>query len=136
MKAGIFKGELDEESLLRRIAEGNVGALLTFRGVVRPFSEGKRVIKLYYDYYEELAVKQLEEIRREAIEKFGVIDALVFHRVGEAKVGDLVLFVVVASERRKNGFEALRWIVDRVKSGVAIWKKEYFEGEERWVEPD
>ncbi len=136
MKSGIFRGSLDEESLLDSLAEGNVGAILTFRGVVRPFSEGKKVVKLYYDYYEELALKQLEEIRKKAIRKFEIVDAIVYHRVGEAKVGDLVLFVAVASERRKAGFEALRWIVDEVKSGVAIWKKEYFEEGERWVEPD
>ncbi len=137
MKVGLFRESVDLESLRKKLSsQGNVGAVLTFTGIVRPYSEGKKVVKLYYDYYEELALKQLAEIRDEALKRFNLIDALIYHRVGEAKVGDLVLVVMVASERRKNGFEALTWIVNRVKSGVAIWKKEYFEGGERWVEPD
>ncbi|MDK2384427.1 MAG: molybdenum cofactor biosynthesis protein MoaE, partial [Candidatus Korarchaeota archaeon] len=103
--------------------------------VIRETSPHGRVKFLYYDFYPEMAGRALEEIRRKAVEKFGLVDATILHRVGEVPVGETALLVITASEHREAAFEAARWMVDEVKRSAAIWKKEVFiGGEERWVE--
>ncbi len=136
-RSGIVEGPIDEEAEMRSVAEGRteVGAIVTFRGVIRETSPHGRVKLLYYDFYPEMAGKALEEIRRKAIEKFGLVDATLLHRVGEVPVGETALLVIAASEHREAAFEAARWMVDEVKRSAAIWKKEVFVGGgERWVE--
>jgi len=111
-----------------------IGGIVMFVGVVRSISRGKEVAKLSYDVYEEMALKVLEDVRREAMERFGVIDAFIIHRVGEVKVGEVSLVVIAADEHRANAFKAAAWIVDEVKRRVPIWKKEYYtDGTAKWI---
>ena len=136
-RSGIVDGPIDEETEIRAIAQGKteVGAIVTFKGVIREKSPHGRVEKLYYDFYPEMASAALEEIRRRAIERFGLVDATLLHRVGEVPVGETALLVIAASEHREAAFEAARWMVDEVKRTAAIWKKEIFVGGGgRWVE--
>ncbi len=136
-RSGIVEGPIDEESEIRSLVKGKteIGAIVTFRGVIRETSPHGRVKMLYYDFYPEMAGRVLEEIRTEAIERFGLVDATLLHRVGEVPVGETALLVITASEHREAAFQAAGWMVDEVKRSAAIWKKEVFaEGGERWVE--
>ncbi|MCD6348399.1 MAG: molybdenum cofactor biosynthesis protein MoaE [Candidatus Korarchaeota archaeon] len=128
--AYVTESPIDTERELKLISSTseNIGAIVTFRGVVRGVSGGKEIDKLFYDYYPEMASDSLRKIRKEAISRFGLIDATVIHRVGEVGVGELALLVVTASEHRKEAFAAAQWIVDEVKRSTAIWKKEIFKG--------
>ncbi len=124
--------EAELNSLLK--ASNEIGAIVTFRGVIRGSSDGKEIEKLYYDYYPEMAERSLREIREKAISRFDVMDATIVHRVGEVKVGDIALLVITAAKHRKEAFDAAQWIVDEIKRSVAIWKKEIFkEGGGKWV---
>ncbi len=128
--AYVTESPIDTERELKLISSTseNIGAIVTFRGVVRGVSGEKEVDKLFYDYYPEMASDSLRKIREEAISRFGLIDATVIHRVGEVSVGELALLVITASEHRKEAFAAAQWIVDEVKRSTAIWKKEIFKG--------
>jgi len=111
-----------------------VGSISIFIGVVRGKGEGgERVIKLEYDHHPYLARKVLERIVKEAIEEYGLIDAIAEHRVGEVKAGEEALYVLVASKHREEGFKALKRIVEGIKSKVPIWKKEVTDKGCRWV---
>lgn len=114
----------------------NCGAVITFEGIVRGDKVGNtRVKKINYESYEYMADKEIEKIRREAIEKFKLHDVLIKHRLGEVKVGETALFVAVLSEHRKEGFKAIDYIVDNVKKKAPIWKKEILENKQsRWKE--
>lgn len=137
-RAELIINEIDISSEIRRIISSSdrIGGIACFIGVVRGISEGKKVVKLYYDYYPELAEKNIKEIREKAIKDFNLIDATLLHKVGEAKIGEVVLLAIAASEHRDEAFKAARWMVEEVKKGIAVWKKEYFEEGERWVSPD
>jgi molybdopterin synthase catalytic subunit len=106
---------------------------VTFLGTTRVFSEGKRVVKLEYEAYEEMALKKLEEVRQEMRAEFGIDDVAIAHRIGPVDIGQISLVVAVASPHRKEAFLACHKVVDRVKEIVPIWKKEVFEDGSRWV---
>ncbi len=111
-----------------------IGAVVTFRGIIRGSSNGKEIEKLYYDYYPEMVEKSLRDMRDQAISHFGIIDATIIHRVGEVKVGELALLVITVAKHRKEAFNAAQWIMDEIKKSAAIWKKGIFkEGGEAWI---
>ena len=86
------------------------------------------------EVYPEMAEKQLEAIRGEAIEKFGVEDILVVHRYGDLKVGDNIVLVAVSAGHRAEAFDACRYVIDELKKRVPIWKREHTPSGARWVE--
>ncbi|HZA23738.1 MAG TPA: molybdenum cofactor biosynthesis protein MoaE [Dehalococcoidia bacterium] len=124
---------LEPESITSQVRKDTNGAVVTFLGTTRVFSEGKRVVKLEYEAYEEMALKKLEEVRQEVRAEFGIDDVAIAHRIGPVDIGQISLVVAVASPHRKEAFLACHKIVDWVKQIVPIWKKEVFEDGSRWV---
>nr|MDA3872535.1 ThiF family adenylyltransferase [Kiritimatiellia bacterium] len=56
------------------------------------------------------------------------------HRVGPVDLGERAIWVGVTAEHRQEAFLACRWIMDRIKERVPVWKKESFvEGTHEWV---
>ncbi len=124
---------LDPERITSEVRRDTNGAVVTFLGTTRVFSEGKRVVKLEYEAYEEMALKKLEEVRQEMRAEFGIDDVAIAHRIGPVDIGQISLVIAVASPHRKEAFLACHKVVDRVKEIVPIWKKEVFEDGSRWV---
>ena len=118
---------------LKRITD-EVGAIAIFVGVVRGKRNDEKVLRLEYEAYEELASKVAEKIIEDAKTKYGIIDACIQHRIGTAKVGGDVMYVLVASKHRAEAFQALSEIVERIKRELPIWKKEVTEKGSYWVE--
>ncbi|MGD0788166.1 MAG: molybdenum cofactor biosynthesis protein MoaE [Terracidiphilus sp.] len=117
---------IDAERLIAAAKKGEDGAVVVFDGIVRNNSHGRRTLYLDYEAYEELAVKQMRELTREAIERFGIRDALIVHRLGRIRVGETSVLIVVSAAHRGPAFEACRWLIDTLKKTVPIWKKETF----------
>ena len=109
------------------------GAIVTFLGTTRDVTDGKKVLRLEYEAYSELAEKMLLQIIDEATSKFGVSQVSIAHRIGQLEIGEISLVVAVGSEHRKEAFLASQYIVDRIKIIVPIWKKEIYEDGEIWV---
>jgi len=110
------------------------GACVSFEGWVRNHADGRAVLRLEYEAYEALAVKEGERILDEAVEQFGVTRALCLHRLGVLSVGEIAVWVGVASAHRDAAFAACRYVIDEVKQRVPIWKKEFFaDGDSGWV---
>jgi len=124
---------LDPDQTTAKVRQDTNGAVVTFLGTTRLFSEGKRVVKLEYEAYEEMALKKLEEIRQEMMAEFGIDNIAISHRVGPVDIGQISLVVAAASPHRREAFFACHKTVDRVKEIVPIWKKEVFEDGSRWV---
>ena len=111
------------------------GAYVAFEGWVRDHNEGRRVLRLEYEAFERLGVKEGERIIREAEEAFRCRHGcIVSHRLGQLEIGDLAVIVGVSSPHRSEAFAACRYIIDEVKHRVPIWKKEHYEeGDSGWV---
>lgn len=124
---------LNPEEITDRVRQDANGAVVTFLGTTRDFSEGKRVVHLEYEAYEEMAYKKLEEIRQELRSEFGLEDIAISHRIGPVEIGQISLVVAVASPHRKEAFLACHEAVNRLKQIVPIWKKEVFEDGAHWV---
>jgi molybdopterin synthase catalytic subunit len=110
------------------------GALCVFTGIVRNHNDGKSVLYLEYEGYEEMVVSIFTEIETEAREKFGVTSVRIVHRLGRMEIGDTSVAVAVASPHRKEAFEACRFAIDTLKHKAPIWKKEFYADGSSWLE--
>jgi molybdopterin synthase catalytic subunit/molybdopterin converting factor small subunit len=110
------------------------GAVVVFEGIVRNHSRGRRTLYLEYEAYEPMAVSKMEEVGREAREKFSIDRIGVIHRLGRLEIGETSVAILVTSAHRPAAFDACRYAIDRLKQIVPIWKKEYFEDGAVWAE--
>ncbi len=110
------------------------GALVVFEGVVRNHANGKSVRFLEYDAYEPMALKKIEEIGRQAKEAFDIRAIAIVHRLGHLDIGECSIVIAVASAHRAPAFDACRFAIDAIKRYVPIWKKEFCEDGEVWIE--
>jgi molybdopterin synthase catalytic subunit len=110
------------------------GGYVSFEGWVRNRNEGQQVLRLEYQAYEALALKEGQRIVAEALEQFPIDHAACIHRVGALEIGELAVWVGVSSGHRDEAFQACRYIIDEIKHRVPIWKKEhYVSGDSGWV---
>jgi len=108
--------------------DGSNGSLFVFTGIVRRDKTKKGVVKeIIYEAYEEMAEKEIEKITKKVSKKFKVGDIFIKHRIGSLLVGEISLLVAVLSPHRKEGIQAVDYVVDKIKKNVQIWKKEIFE---------
>jgi molybdopterin synthase catalytic subunit len=110
------------------------GALCLFVGVVRDHNGGRRVLRLEYEAYEEMALLLMEKIAAEARERWRITEVRIVHRLGRLEVGEASVAVAVASPHRREAFEACRYAIDTLKAGVPIWKKEFYADGEVWLD--
>ncbi len=125
---------IDSTALVASIRGDADGAVTLFLGTVRDSNRGRRVLHLEYEAYEEMAVRQMERIVELASNKFAVDGVSVVHRTGRLTIGEASVAIAVAAPHRGAAFDACRFVIDRVKEEVPIWKKECFEGGEVWIE--
>ncbi|MGA2569523.1 MAG: molybdenum cofactor biosynthesis protein MoaE [Terracidiphilus sp.] len=109
------------------------GAVVVFDGIVRNHSRGRRTLYLDYEAYEEMAVRQMEELGQKARGRFGVRHVTLVHRLGRLEIGETSVLIVAASAHRSAAFEACRWLIDSIKQSVPIWKKETFADGAVWA---
>lgn len=132
----ITKEDISIDSEIKKIKEASqrIGGIVTFLGTCRDFSRGKKIKKLVFEHYPDMAVEKLKELRENALENFDIIDVSITHRFGEIEAGESIVLIVVGAEHRKDAFLACKWLIDRLKKDVPIWKKEITTNGEIWVE--
>lgn len=125
---------IDADAARRELLDFGAGAFISFEGWVRDHNEGQEVIRLEYEAFQELAVKEGTRIVAEALRRFQVLHALCIHRVGSLELSDMAVWVGVSSAHRGEAFDACRFIIDEVKHHLPIWKKEHYRsGDSGWV---
>ena len=129
---------IDLDQVTAKVNEPRAGGIVTFAGVVRDNNLGRQVSYLEYEAYPEMAETKLRQIVAEARERWPAIRGVaVVHRTGHLKIGEMAILVAVGSPHRNDGaFEAARYIIDRTKEIVPIWKKEVWVDGEEWLEGD
>lgn len=122
------------DALRARLADDHCGGYVAFEGWVRDHNAGRSVLRLEYEAYEALALKEGERILTEAADRWPVRAAGCVHRTGSLAIGDVAVWVGVSAAHRDEAFQAARYIIDEVKVRVPIWKKEHFtDGDSGWV---
>ncbi len=109
------------------------GGITTFVGVVRNENAGRRVLRLEYEGYEPLALRAFERIGTETTDRWDVRVAL-HHRLGTLQIGEASVMIATASPHRADAFAACRYVIERVKQIAPVWKHEFFEGGDVWIE--
>lgn len=115
------------------VARPFAGALTVFEGRVRDHTGDRKVAYLEYEAYPEMALKKLIETASAAEEKWADTSVAIHHRYGKLDIGEIAVAIAVSSPHRAEAFDACRWVIDRLKENVPIWKKEVGPGGESWV---
>lgn len=109
------------------------GGIDVFVGTVRNHTAKKTVNQLDFSAYGPMALKEMEKIARQALETYEVHKIAIHHAEGILKIGDIPVIIAVSAAHRAAAFDACKFAIDRLKETVPIWKKEYFEDGEVWV---
>ncbi len=131
--SGLFSERLDVAALVASIRRQDCGGVVVFEGRTRSPDGGRLVDRLEYEAHERLATQQLDTLAREAAERHGLGGVLVVHRIGAVPAGDVSVVIAAAAPHRGEAFDAVRTLIDRVKSEAAIWKKEFTSTGASWV---
>ncbi|HEY2154427.1 MAG TPA: molybdenum cofactor biosynthesis protein MoaE [Isosphaeraceae bacterium] len=132
----ITQNPLDHAAITEGVRSNQAGAVCSFLGTVREMTGDRRTSSLDYEAYPEMALKKLAELEAEARTRWPIIEAALVHRVGHLDLGEISVVVAVSCPHRGQAFEACRWLIDRLKEVVPIWKKEVWaDGTEEWVHP-
>ncbi|MFD0761872.1 molybdenum cofactor biosynthesis protein MoaE [Lutibacter aestuarii] len=115
------------------VQDASCGGIALFVGTVRNTTKNKEVTLLDFSGYEPMAVKEMQKIANQALEKFSIHKIAIHHAVGELKIGDIPVIIAVSSAHRKAAFEACEFAINTLKETVPIWKKEHFADGEVWV---
>src|SRR5208337_4300694 len=110
------------------------GAVAIFDGIVRNQPRGRQTLYLDYTGYEPMALRQMEQLARQALAAYAIRDVRIVHRLGRLHIGESSVYIVVAAAHRAAAFDACRWLIDTLKKTVPIWKREYFEDGAVWAD--
>ncbi len=140
VKSGIYnKGEIELENIIKSLKANpkikKAGSIHVFTGIVRDSSiNGKPVVRMKIDAYDELANKSIFEICERLKQEKGIINVKIVHLKGEFELSEDLVYVVVASAHRKEGFDVISKAVDMYKKEIAVWKREDFtDGTSEWI---
>lgn len=130
----IVSEKIDITKILQSVEDNSAGGIDMFIGTTRDNSKGKSVLRLEYEAYIPMALKKMNEIAGEAKTRWNIKKISLVHRIGKVEIGEASIVIAVSSPHRKEAFEACRYAIDTLKKIVPIWKKEFFEDGEVWVD--
>ena len=112
------------------------GAVVSFTGIARGRAKSGEVVETpFLEHYPGMTERSIEEIAGAGAARFKVSDVLVVHRCGEILPGEAIVFVATASAHRGEAFACADYLMDRLKTEAAFWKREQGAGSSRWIDP-
>jgi molybdopterin synthase catalytic subunit len=130
----IVDGTIPVHKILADLDDPAAGAVVLFAGRVRDHNEEGSVHQIRYESYKEMAEDVMAVIEQEMRTKWKLSKIAMVHRIGTLNVGEASVVVAVSSEHRREAFDACKYGIDNIKNRVPIWKKEFMESGEAWVE--
>jgi molybdopterin synthase catalytic subunit len=128
----IQTGDADIGALIDAAKKHGTGAVVVFDGIVRDDD----ITEMELEAYEDVAIKELQKIAKDATEQFRLLHVDIIHRIGRLPVGENILIIIVAAGHREEAYAGSRFIIEAIKAGVPIWKKELTKDGGRWVPGD
>lgn len=129
----ITRRSIPVEKVIRSVLCPSAGGTAVFIGTVRDKSERMRILRMMLESAEDLANLDLARIAKGTDARFKICNIAIRHRVGEMKVGDVIVVIAVSAPHRADAFAACRYVLDELKKSTPIWKKEIGRGKQRWV---
>jgi molybdopterin synthase catalytic subunit len=128
----VVDGPIDVLGVRRAVDDPGFGAVLVFEGVGRDVFEGRRVVRLEYEIYADMAVPVLDAIACEASERWPGVRIALVHRSGVVAIGEPSVVVAVGAPHRAEAYAASRYAIDELKARLPAWKKEIYEDGSAW----
>ena len=129
----VGRGPISMERLARAVRDPKAGAIVVFLGTTRVHNEGRRVVRLEYEAFAGMAEREMRALADQARRRWRLRRVAMVHRTGVVAVGQVSVGVAVSSGHRAEAFAAGRWLIDRLKRTVPIWKREHFRGGRVWI---
>ena len=128
--------KLNVEDVLKNFSSknNNSGSVISFLGKVRPSNKKKKIKSMDIEIYEKMALYQTKLALKKLLKKIKIHDYLILHRYGNLKPGENIIFLVVASEHRKEGFTFIQEILLYFKKKITFWKKENYLENSKWID--
>ena len=121
------------ERLVRAVRDPAAGAVVVFVGTTRNENVGRRVVRLEYEAYERMAVREMRALAAAATRRWRLRRVAMVHRIGRVPVGQASVAIAASSGHRTEAFTACRWLIDALKRIVPIWKREHYRGGVIWI---
>lgn len=115
------------------VEDDSCGGITVFVGTVRNSTQNKEVSQLDFSTYKPMAIKEMQKIADQALEKFAIKKIAIHHAEGMLQIGDIPVIITVSAPHRGAAFDACEYAIDTLKETVPIWKKEHFSDGEVWV---
>ncbi len=113
----------------------DIGAVVTFTGLVRGASRGAELAAMTLEHYPGMTEAELARVEAEAHARWPLQASLIVHRVGALEPGANIVLVIAASAHRHAAFEAAEFLMDYLKTRAPFWKKEAgVDGAGAWVD--
>jgi molybdopterin synthase catalytic subunit len=125
---------IDVGAVARRVVPRRCGATVTLDGYAREWTRGRRTLHLEYEAYAPMALSEMKRLGEEAHRRFDIAHLGIVHRTGRVEIGETSVVIAVSAPHRRAAFEACEWAIKELKRTVPVWKKEFFEDGEVWVE--
>jgi molybdopterin synthase catalytic subunit len=122
----ITRQPISPELIVNEVKTDSSGCVVTYVGLIRGYSQGKRVLSVEYRDAKGTAQDELEAIASEIRRAWPVNNLAICHRIGKLKVGDVNLVVAVAAAHRTEGFAACQYAVDQFKKRLPTQKREVY----------
>jgi len=129
----VTKDPIDLSAVLREVSHPRAGGIALFVGTTRDENEGRRVVRLEYEAYDDMAVAEMRAIGEAMRRRWGLLAVAMVHRIGVVPIADASVAVAVAAPHRDEAFAACRFGIDTLKAQVPIWKKEFYADGSRWI---
>jgi len=113
----------------------DAGALANFVGYCREQTHGRKVTELFIEQYAGFTQSEIERLAGEVAKRLGTLDVMVIHRIGALRPGEPIVLVAALHAHRNQAFEAVRVLMDYLKTDAPLWKKETGPDGSRWIEP-
>ena len=127
--------DISHEIAVLTAGRANVGAVVTFTGLVRGSSGGQGLLSMTLEHYPGMTEAEMGRVEAEAQARWPLDQTLLVHRVGTLHPGDPIVLVIATSRHRQAAFEAAEFLMDYLKSRAPFWKKETLaDGTAAWVD--
>lgn len=132
----LVRGAIDPGAVLALVGDPDAGGNVLFVGTTRGVTDGVVTVRLEYEACESLALSMLRDLRAEAMARFGLRGCALVHRLGGVGPGEASVAIAASAPHRRAAFEAVSWLLERVKAVVPVWKCDEGEGGTReWIHP-
>ena len=119
----ILDTPLNTQSCHDAVKDSAAGGIVVFSGAVRNQTKSRRVVRLTFESYVPMALKEMDKIADSLYEKWGIMHVCIHHRIGVLDIGDIPVIIAVSTPHRQAAFKACQYAIDTLKETVPIWKK-------------